>query len=180
MRSAIVNKTSMKLGILHEGRRHHLERQPRKRATRSECHGTTEAGLHMKALVISIWGLGMIGAAGEVDCFSAHIRLREPDKSEDKAECKATDCRAMSMAAPWYRRNGTSLKSSIPYSHRARALVVKGAEEVENAKGNSKYHDKVKGQRSRNFIRPVSMGFSKTVESEGLWVDAGVLDQGTK
>ncbi|RWW38598.1 hypothetical protein BHE74_00056157 [Ensete ventricosum] len=28
----------------------------------------------------------MIGAAGELDCFSAHIRLREPDKSEDKAE----------------------------------------------------------------------------------------------
>ncbi|RRT33791.1 hypothetical protein B296_00058550 [Ensete ventricosum] len=28
----------------------------------------------------------MIGAAGELDYFSAHIRLREPDKSEDKAE----------------------------------------------------------------------------------------------
>ncbi|RWV84152.1 hypothetical protein GW17_00054160 [Ensete ventricosum] len=29
---------------------------------------------------------GMIRAAGELDCFGAHIRLREPDKSEDKAE----------------------------------------------------------------------------------------------
>ncbi|RWV81337.1 hypothetical protein GW17_00057252 [Ensete ventricosum] len=28
----------------------------------------------------------MIRAAGELDYFSAHIRLREPDKSEDKAE----------------------------------------------------------------------------------------------
>ncbi|RWV79455.1 hypothetical protein GW17_00059411 [Ensete ventricosum] len=28
----------------------------------------------------------MIGAAGELDYFSAHIRLREPDKSEDKAD----------------------------------------------------------------------------------------------
>ncbi|RWV77875.1 hypothetical protein GW17_00061240, partial [Ensete ventricosum] len=28
----------------------------------------------------------MIEAAGELDCFSAHIRLREPDKSEDKAD----------------------------------------------------------------------------------------------
>ncbi|RWV88277.1 hypothetical protein GW17_00049652 [Ensete ventricosum] len=27
----------------------------------------------------------MIGAARELDCFGAHIRLREPDKSEDKA-----------------------------------------------------------------------------------------------
>ncbi|RWW61637.1 hypothetical protein BHE74_00031307 [Ensete ventricosum] len=28
----------------------------------------------------------MIGAAVELDCFSAQIRLREPDKSEDKAD----------------------------------------------------------------------------------------------
>ncbi|RWW01252.1 hypothetical protein GW17_00035726 [Ensete ventricosum] len=28
----------------------------------------------------------MIGATGELDYFSAYIRLREPDKSEDKAE----------------------------------------------------------------------------------------------
>ncbi|RWV84828.1 hypothetical protein GW17_00053433 [Ensete ventricosum] len=28
----------------------------------------------------------MIGVARELDCFSAHIRLREPDKLEDKAE----------------------------------------------------------------------------------------------
>ncbi|RZS19091.1 hypothetical protein BHM03_00051439 [Ensete ventricosum] len=31
-------------------------------------------------------GEGMIRAAGELDYFSAHIRLREPDKSEDKVE----------------------------------------------------------------------------------------------
>ncbi|RZS04680.1 hypothetical protein BHM03_00035050 [Ensete ventricosum] len=47
--------------------------------------------------------LGMIGVAGELDCFSAHIRLREPGKSEDKAECNSTDKRAMGLAAPWYR-----------------------------------------------------------------------------
>ncbi|RRT36934.1 hypothetical protein B296_00036925 [Ensete ventricosum] len=29
---------------------------------------------------------GMIGAAGELDCFSAHIRLRKPGRSEDKAD----------------------------------------------------------------------------------------------
>ncbi|RRT36311.1 hypothetical protein B296_00044066 [Ensete ventricosum] len=64
----------------------------------------------MKALVMSIWGLCttegefrvqvptspigglnhtevcMIGAAGEWDCSNAYIRLREPDKSEDKVE----------------------------------------------------------------------------------------------
>ncbi|RWV98417.1 hypothetical protein GW17_00038737 [Ensete ventricosum] len=111
----------------------------------------------------------MIGAAGELDCFSAHIRLREPGKSEDKVEkanvvgrgeeattspvglsypkakrrlerrwtrssttvpqrriyrsrrkrcrCKSTDSRAMGLAAPWYRRGGTSVESSIPCFH---------------------------------------------------------------
>ncbi|RRT67075.1 hypothetical protein B296_00035451 [Ensete ventricosum] len=66
----------------------------------------------------------MIGVARELDCFSAYIRLRESDKSEDQAE------------------GGTSLESSIPCSHGGRALVVKGAEEVENAEANSKYQDK--------------------------------------
>ncbi|RZS29235.1 hypothetical protein BHM03_00062946 [Ensete ventricosum] len=84
----------------------------------------------------------MIGAAGELDYFSAHIRLREPDKSEDKAE------------------GGTFIESSISYSNGGRALVVKGAEEVENVKTNSRYQDRAKGQRLRNFIRPMSMSFS--------------------
>ncbi|RZS12113.1 hypothetical protein BHM03_00043499 [Ensete ventricosum] len=102
----------------------------------------------------------MIGAAGELDYFSAHIRLREPDKSEDKAECKSTDSRAMGLAAPWYHRGGTSVESSIPCSHGGRALVIKGAEDVENAKVNSKYQDRAEGQRLKNFIRLMSMGFS--------------------
>ncbi|RWV77540.1 hypothetical protein GW17_00061610, partial [Ensete ventricosum] len=139
-----------------------------------------------------------IGAAGELDCFSAHIRLREPGKSEDKADpvglsypkakrqlerrwtqrsitvpqrriyrsrrkgCrrKSTNSRAMGLAALWYHGGGTSVESSIPCSHGGRALVVKGAEEVENAKANSKYQNRTEGQRPRNFIRPMSMGFS--------------------
>ncbi|RZR86508.1 hypothetical protein BHM03_00013727 [Ensete ventricosum] len=122
--------------------------------SRSECHSTAEAGLPCVCIE------GMIGAVGELDCFSAHIRLREPSKSEDKAECNSMDSRAMGLAAPWYRRGGTSVESSIPCSHGGRALVVNGAEEVENAKANSKYQDRVEGQRPRNFIRPMSKGFS--------------------
>ncbi|RWW02827.1 hypothetical protein GW17_00034067 [Ensete ventricosum] len=76
--------------------------------------------------------------------------------SYPKAKCKATDSRTMGLAAPWYRRGGTSMESSIPCSHGGRALVVKGAEEVENAKAISKYQDKAKGQRPRNFIKLVS------------------------
>ncbi|RWV96375.1 hypothetical protein GW17_00040921 [Ensete ventricosum] len=74
--------------------------------------------------------------------------------------CKTMDSRAMGLATPWYRRDETSVESSIPCSYRGRALVVKGAEEAGNAKANSKYQDKTKGQRPRNFIRPMSMGFS--------------------
>ncbi|RZS19065.1 hypothetical protein BHM03_00051420 [Ensete ventricosum] len=40
---------------------------------------------------------GMIGAIEEWDCSSAYIRLREPDKSEDKAEPKS---KAMSIDTP--------------------------------------------------------------------------------
>ncbi|RWW38916.1 hypothetical protein BHE74_00055813 [Ensete ventricosum] len=29
---------------------------------------------------------GMVRVTEELDCFSAHIRLREPDKSEDKVD----------------------------------------------------------------------------------------------
>ncbi|RWW70936.1 hypothetical protein BHE74_00021360 [Ensete ventricosum] len=104
--------------------------------------------------------LCMVRVTGELDCFSTHIRLRKPDKSEDKAECKATDSRAMGLAAPWYHRGGIFVESSIPCSHGGRALVIKGTEDVENAETNSKYQDRAKGHRSRNFIRPVSMDFS--------------------
>ncbi|RWV78375.1 hypothetical protein GW17_00060668 [Ensete ventricosum] len=87
----------------------------------------------------------MIRAVGELDCFSAHIRLRELGKSEDEAEYKSANSRAIGLAAPWYRRGGTSVESSIPCSYGGRALVVKGAEEVENAKANSKYQDRAEG-----------------------------------
>ncbi|RRT38326.1 hypothetical protein B296_00055098 [Ensete ventricosum] len=107
--------------------------------------------------------LGLEGCSGENGASilaNASIRLREPVKSEDKAKGKATNNRAMGSTAPWYRRGETSVESSIPCSHEGSALVVKGAKEVENTKANSKYQDWAEGQRSRNFIRPGSAGFS--------------------
>ncbi|RRT37116.1 hypothetical protein B296_00015167 [Ensete ventricosum] len=80
--------------------------------------------------------------------------------SKDKVECKTTDSRAMGLVVPWYPKGGTSVESSIPYSHGGRVLVVKEAEEVVNTEANSKYQDKAEGQRPRNFIRPMLMGFS--------------------
>ncbi|RZS11567.1 hypothetical protein BHM03_00042909 [Ensete ventricosum] len=92
--------------------------------------------------------------------------------------CKSTDSRAIGLAAPWYRRGGTSVESSIPCSHGGRALVVKGAKEVENAKANSKYQDRAEAKKLHKTN--VDGLLIKIAESEGLQVDAGVLDQGTK
>ncbi|RWW46641.1 hypothetical protein BHE74_00047416 [Ensete ventricosum] len=96
----------------------------------------------------------------EVDSEEHHSAAEVDLPIAKGCRCKATDSRAMGLAAPWYRRGGTSVESSIPCSHGGRALVVKEAKEVENAKANFKYQDRAKGQRPRNFIRPVSMGFS--------------------
>ncbi|RZR72560.1 hypothetical protein BHM03_00014616 [Ensete ventricosum] len=92
---------------------------------------------------------------------SATVSQRRIYRSRRKGRrCKTTDSSAMGLVAPWYRRGGTSVESSIPCSHRGRAFVVKGAEEVENAEANSKCQDKAKGQRPRNFIRPMPTDFS--------------------
>ncbi|RZS21724.1 hypothetical protein BHM03_00054397 [Ensete ventricosum] len=56
-----------------------------------------------------------------------------------KRSYKAIDNSVMDLATPWYRRGGTSMESSILCSHRGKALVMKGVEEVENAEVNSKY-----------------------------------------
>ncbi|RWW15549.1 hypothetical protein GW17_00020605 [Ensete ventricosum] len=50
----------------------------------------------------------------------------------------------------WTRRRSLALMEG----------VVKGAEEVENTEANSKYQDRTEGQRPRNFIRPMSTGYS--------------------
>ncbi|RWW64962.1 hypothetical protein BHE74_00027758 [Ensete ventricosum] len=76
-----------------------------------------------------------------------------------RCKCNAMDSRAMGLAAPWYHKGRIFVESSIPCSRGGRTLVVKGAEEMENAETNSKYQDKAEGHRPRNFIRPTSTGF---------------------
>ncbi|RZS29427.1 hypothetical protein BHM03_00063158 [Ensete ventricosum] len=124
----------------------------------------------------------MIGAVGELDYFSAHIRLREPDKSEDKVKCKTTDIRAMGLAAPRYHRGGTSVESSIPCSHGGRALVVKGVDrEGRECKGKLKVPRQGGRAKAKELHKTGVDGLLiKIVESERIRVDVGVLDQGTK
>ncbi|RWW50530.1 hypothetical protein BHE74_00043201 [Ensete ventricosum] len=71
------------------------------------------------------------------------------------------------LGARQVREQGrVSEQAGLPRSHRSLALMEgehwskKGAEEVENAKSNSEYQDRAEGQRPRNFIRLVLMGFS--------------------
>ncbi|RWW64244.1 hypothetical protein BHE74_00028532 [Ensete ventricosum] len=97
----------------------------------------------MKALVFDIWACvppreksyykGMIGATRELDYFTAYTRLREPNKLEDKTNCK--------LQVP---RQGEMVEANELYKIGVDELLIKIA------------------------------------ESEGLRVDARVLDQGTK
>ncbi|RWW60391.1 hypothetical protein BHE74_00032618 [Ensete ventricosum] len=128
---------------------YHRGRSPS--ASTSESHG---GDLIIQRYDQSGWRVGLL------QCSHSLKGARLVRGQGQGRRCKATDSRAMGLVAPWYRRGGTSVESSIPCSHGGTTLVVKGVEEVENAKANSKYQDKAEGQRSRNFIRPVSMGFS--------------------
>nr|ABF70076.1 hypothetical protein MA4_54B05.10 [Musa acuminata] len=134
--------------------------------SRSEGHGTTEAGLP-----------GMIEAAGELDCSRAHIRLREPGKSEDKVDLSfhqpngaawrtqrdlATQNQAsvrMEGDSEEYHRDISTdrgEKGCICEAMDSSAIGMvapwyrRGAEEVEHAEANSKYRDKTEGARPRN------------------------------
>ncbi|RZS06306.1 hypothetical protein BHM03_00036962 [Ensete ventricosum] len=119
----------------------------------------------------------MIGATRKLDYFNAYICLREPDKSEDKVECKATDSRAMDLTTPWYRRGGTPMKLLIPCSLGGRAVIMKGVEEVENIEANSKYQDKAEGADAKELHKTgVNELIIKIAESERLRIDARVLD----
>ncbi|RWW02109.1 hypothetical protein GW17_00034815 [Ensete ventricosum] len=84
---------------------------------------------------------------------SATMQQRLIYRSRRKGHrCKVTDSSAMGLTAPWYRRGRTSMESLIPCSHGGRALVVKEAEEVENAKVNSKYQDKAEGLKKKVYL----------------------------
>ncbi|RRT37886.1 hypothetical protein B296_00039185 [Ensete ventricosum] len=112
---------------------------------------------------------------------STRVPYRQIYQSQRKGcRCKATDSWAMGLAAPWYHRGGTSVESSISCSHGGRALVVKEAEEVENAKAKSKYQDSKRAKAKELRKTDVDGLLIKIAESEGLRVDAGVLNQETK
>ncbi|RWW17160.1 hypothetical protein BHE74_00010467 [Ensete ventricosum] len=109
----------------------------------------------------------MIRVARELDCPSTYIRLRESEKSEDKVEGAQIPKKiSVSQNGGGLEECHNAAEEDLPIAKKGtqmRVLVVKGAEEVENAEANSKYHDKVEGQRLRNFIRPISVGCCSSI-----------------
>ncbi|RRT49206.1 hypothetical protein B296_00017001 [Ensete ventricosum] len=92
------------------------------------CTTQQEEGLWIQgvnAMVPQRWVfMCMIGAARELDYFSAHIRLREPDKSKDKAdERQPLDCClyerqpfGLALAASSYPLAGDLVTAGCPYN----------------------------------------------------------------
>ncbi|RWW12033.1 hypothetical protein GW17_00024317 [Ensete ventricosum] len=109
----------------------------------------------------------MIRVTGELDYFSACIRLREPDKSEDKVESYMRIVVCLSIDQGEHRGVEVGVEATM-------MLVVKGAEEVENIEANSKYQDRAEAKE----LHKTGIGelLIKLIESEGLRIDAGVLD----
>ncbi|RRT61450.1 hypothetical protein B296_00020482 [Ensete ventricosum] len=59
----------------------------------------------------------MIGAAGELDCFSAHIRLRELGKSEDKADrLRTVATKGDPSAVGFGSRCSKTSRNAVPFS----------------------------------------------------------------
>ncbi|RZR74091.1 hypothetical protein BHM03_00032063 [Ensete ventricosum] len=146
---------------------------------------------------------GMIGAAGELDCFSAHIRLREPDKSDDKAngveaggrKGRGSDNESSGAQLP---KSKASVRKEVDSKERHSARrdfrgvidpLLSWRESIGRKRGRGGGEYKGKLQVPRQGGRAEAKELHKTgvdgllikiAESEGLWIDAGVLDQGTK
>ncbi|RZS04929.1 hypothetical protein BHM03_00035334 [Ensete ventricosum] len=89
----------------------------------------------------------------------------------------------MGLEALGYRRGGTSVESSIPCSHGGRALVVKGAEEVENAEANSKSQDKAESAEAKELhkigVNKLLIKIVKSGENFGLTQECSTKEIGS-
>ncbi|RZS05998.1 hypothetical protein BHM03_00036577 [Ensete ventricosum] len=143
----------------------------------------------------------MIRVVGELDYFSAHIRLRKPDKSEDKADVlkqvvergEEATTSSVGLSYPkakrqlerrWTRRSVTRRDF-----HGVIDPLLSWKESIGHKWGRGGGECKSKLQIPRQCERAKAKELHKTgvdgllikiAENEGLWVDTGVLDQGTK
>ncbi|RWV88341.1 hypothetical protein GW17_00049583 [Ensete ventricosum] len=122
----------------------------------------------------------MIGAIGELDYFSAYIRLRESEKSEEKAE---------GVEAVVERSEEVTMSPEGLSYPKSKASVRRERESISRKTGLGGGECRGKLQVPRQGGRVEAKELHKTganellikiAESEGLRIDAGVLDQGTK
>ncbi|RWW29112.1 hypothetical protein GW17_00006377 [Ensete ventricosum] len=133
--------------------------------------------------------------AGELDCFSAHIRLREPDKSEDKADgAQLPKSKASVRKEVDSEERHSAAEADLPIAKEGMKMqvidpVLSLRESIgrKRGQGGGEYKGKLQvprqgGRAEAKELHKTSVdGFLiKIAEIEGLWVDAGVLDQGIK
>ncbi|RWW43070.1 hypothetical protein BHE74_00051309 [Ensete ventricosum] len=135
---------------------------------------------------------GMIRAVGELNYFSAHIHLREPDKSEDKTEGRPTDRKERDADVRQQIVGLWATSVMVPQRqdfHGVIDLLLSWRESIGRKRGQGGGECRGKFQVSRqdkrkevNKLYKISINrlLIKIAESGGLRVDVGVLDQGTK
>ncbi|RWW89704.1 hypothetical protein BHE74_00001255 [Ensete ventricosum] len=159
---------------------------------RSECYGTAEAIFRVCASILASdeslghQHMGTVYHRGrkvlkqvverEEEVTTSPKELSYP-KATRRSEGRWPQRSVIVPQRRIYRLGGTSVESSIPCSHGGRVLVVKGAEEVENAGVNSKYQDRAKGQRPRNFIRSVIADINKDQHSSASSTQESIIGE---
>ncbi|RWW87641.1 hypothetical protein BHE74_00003516 [Ensete ventricosum] len=138
----------------------------------------------------------MVRVTGELDWFSAHIRLREPDKSEDKIETakrtqwfesggrkgRGSDDKSSGAQLPKNQSCDGTVEAGLPWSIDP---LLSWRESIDRKRGREGGECRGKLQVPRQDERVEAKELYKTsvdglliekAESEGLRIDAGVLD----
>ncbi|RRT49103.1 hypothetical protein B296_00039971 [Ensete ventricosum] len=120
----------------------------------------------------------MIRVTGELDYSNAYIRLREPDKSEDKAD-------SANVATKEAKENRIGMSTAIRWWRSCMRVRESIGRERGRRCGECRDKLQVPGQYRRAKVKElhktsINELLIKIAESEGLQVDVGVLDQETK
>ncbi|RZR90074.1 hypothetical protein BHM03_00017893 [Ensete ventricosum] len=132
---------------------------PRRFRSRSKCICKSGQRVGLPQYLYSLKGVREVRGQGR----------RGSDTQKDKRQSEwrwiggVSQCRRGRSTDREERDVDARYRIVVPWAWQRHVLVVKGAEEVENAEANSKYHDKVEGQRLRNFIRPISVGCCSSI-----------------
>ncbi|RWW59766.1 hypothetical protein BHE74_00033262, partial [Ensete ventricosum] len=174
------SKLALDESLSHQHMRavYHRGRSPS--ASTSESHGGGRDHVNDQELLGA--PLRIIEAAGVLDCFSAHIRLRELDKSKDKAESTDRERRdedtSQRILGLWAWQHHGTAEAGLPWSHRSLALV-EGEDGRKRGRGGGECKDKLQVPRQGGRTKAKELHKTgvdglliKIAKSGGLRVDA--------